>query len=163
MSEHISVAIPVLPHVKKYLDKNTFLNSSYNLSLNDNIGIFIMSLLEPTPKYAKPIKADQVIYIGHKGGRQRAEIISINLGGYSNLCRTHISSRSIHLFNAWVNDMIRREMYVYIESRLMEKKQDVKPMIYDFIDKYNFSDDDKTYWSLEKWYTRNKKKAKQVD
>lgn len=163
MSEHISVAIPVLPHVKKYLDKNTFLKSSYNLSLNDNIGIFIMSLLEPTPKYAKPIKADQVIYIGHKGGRQRAEIISINLGGYSNLCRTHISSRSIHLFNAWVNDMIRREMYVYIESRLMEKKQDVKPMIYDFIDKYNFSDDDKTYWSLEKWYTRNKKKAKQVD
>lgn len=163
MSDHISVTIPVLPHVKKYLDKNTFLKSSYNLSLNDNIGIFIMRLLDPAPKYAKPIKPDQVIYIGHKGGRQRAEIISINLAGYSDRCRTHISSRSIHLFNAWVNDMIRREMYVYIESRLMEKKQSVKNIIYDFIDKYNFSDDELTYWSLERWYYRNKKTAEQLD
>lgn len=163
MSHNISVSIPVLPHIKKYLDKNTFLKSSYNLSLNDNIGIFIMRLLDKAPKYYKPIKPGTDIYIGHRGGRVKAEIININLGGYTNANRTYISSTSIHLFNSWVNDMIRREMSVYIESRLMGEKQSVKNIICDFIDKYNFCDDELTYWSLERWYFRNKKKLESIE
>lgn len=163
MADNINVTIPVLPHIKKYLDKNTFLKSNYNLSLNDNIGIFIMRLLDPAPKYSRPIKPGTEVYIGHRGGRTKAELININLGGYINAGRTHISSRSIHLFNAWVNDMIRREMYVYIESRLMERKQELKFVICDFIDKYNFADDELTYWSLERWYYRHKKSHETLD
>lgn len=163
MSEQISVTIPVLPHIKKYLDKNTFLKCNYDLSLNDNIGIFIMRLLDTAPKYYKPIKPGTDFYIGHRGGRVRAEIININLRGYINTGKTHISSRSIHLFNSWVNDMIRREMYVYIESRLMERQREIKTIILDFIDKYNFCDDELTYWSLERWYFRNKKKLQALD
>lgn len=163
MSDHISVTIPVLPHIKKYLDKNTFLKSNYNLTLNDNIGIFIMRLLDPAPKYAKQITQTSVVYIGKKAGRKKAELININLAGYSSMRRTYISSRSIHLFNSWVDDILHREMYIYIEGRLMERGRGVELIIRDFLDKYNFSEDDLTLGSLKKWYFRMKKKHEAVN
>lgn len=163
MYQKLSVNIPVLPHIKKHLTISRYLKAEYDLTLKDNLGVFIERFLEPPPKYYKPITETSLYYIGRKGGKKKAEMITINLGRLSDRGKYHISQKGIHLFNVWCDDIFYNEMYTYIEARLMEKRQNIQTLIHDFLDKYTICEDELSIRSVLRWYYRNRKKRESLE
>ncbi len=188
MAEHLSIDIPVYSYIKKYLTENNFLKRNFKLTITDPIGIFIITALEAPPKYYKPLNPNTNHYITmNKGRKKKAEIISINLAGYTDRRKTYLDHKKVMALNTLVDYLIHWEMYIYIESRTgtgytaetyqtiindekvrvrkitRQHKVQTDTLINDFISKYNFNDDDLTFYSLKKWYYRYKKMQQVVN
>lgn len=164
MAETTKLYIPVFPHIKKFIEKNTFLKGTRTLTMNDNIGCFIVKFLEPSPKRFKPITDKTHYMIGRANDKKPAHILSIDMPAWYMLhMPTYMSYHSIYLFNKWANDIMARQMFTYIEARSTEKRTDIKYLINDYLDQYNISEDELSVESLRRWYYREKKLLKRVE
>lgn len=164
MAETTKLYIPVFPHVKKFIEKTTFLKGTRTLTMNDNIGCFIVKFLEPAPKRFKPITDKTEYMLGRANDKKLAQILSVNMPAwYMRNMPSYMSGHSIYLFNKWADDIMYRQMFTYIEARTAEKRTNVKYLINDFLDQYNINEDELSVISLMRWYYREKKLLKQVD
>ena len=163
ITQKINVKVPVTPYVKKYIEKNGYLRNQISLTTSDPVGIVLMACLKKEP--VKPSKNN--VYVIHTSdfpwdeGVTSSMYLQLLIGeAYGRSCGYFIDDIGIKRFNIFVTKLIKDEAikYVTIAAGL---KMEVKQAIYQFMDMYQFTEDELSYETLRQAYFRSKRKTAQ--
>lgn len=157
MNIEISIDVPVSSHVKKYLENSRYFKTQFKLTSTDHVGSYLMHLLKPVPKKYHPLKQNK------NSVKFTGVYWSVNLAGYSDRGKWYIDARGINCFNNFVDDIIKTELYIYVDANRYVPGNKVTNLINDFIDKYNFTTEELTFEGLKKAYFRYRKSLEFID
>jgi len=138
--------IPVKPHVKKYLLINDFTQEPYRLNESTPAGLMLINLIEPKRRAKLPLKYN------------RNNVISVEMGSdrrYNH--KMWLPKKKAALFNSWVDDMIRREFYLFIDTILkFTEEYKIDRLIREFEMKYQLQDTKLSFQSLQRMFYRRR-------
>lgn len=145
-----ALQFPVTVDVKKYLEFH--LGKEYSLSETDPQGLLLASLLR---RQSKDRQYDK--FLPKCGEKFAVSIVPSFL--LDSGCR-NFTSHTVYKFNEFNEKLILNEAFAYIDLATEKYHQKANHAIYDFMDKYDFTDDDMNFDRLKKAYQRySQKKA----
>ncbi len=141
MTRSFKVAIPIKPHLKRYIQD--FYHLPYELNQKDDLGLFLYHLLRRRKfRDRKYFSIDQCT--------ERMEITVSNFYAFNQGCLL-VHDYQIHLFNNYLEDMMIRHCITWIRGAEMAGMTN-KAAIYKWIDMYDLDS------GSQDWYHRIKKK-----
>ncbi len=146
----LTVQIPVLPHVLKFLKKKH--QGEFKLSRKHNEGKMLIHMLRNQ-------QHDERFDVEREKYSQNLDVI-ITLDKYKNRGCNNITSRTIYDFNDFIDATIKDEFLYYVET-LQEAgvKMTMDAMVDGFMGKYFFDDGDISPLTLKQaWYRDQRKK-----
>lgn len=148
--EKTTIKIPLKPYLKRYFDNSPFLRGICKLSLTDPIGIILINLLRPAPKYYRPQKIT-------------GEFIEVDISGYLTWKRPRIylDDDSQHQFNLYLERLLKHEFFTYVDNSLVYNVN-ITAAINDFMSKYDLNPEEIAFETLKKSYYRYRKYRERV-
>ncbi|MNS86552.1 hypothetical protein D3C72_1204600 [compost metagenome] len=147
---HIVLKIAVKPQVKKYITykHNT---SPFVLTKNNKYGMFLRKCIVRLNDHKKEstVKLDSIVYSEELCIRI-SEDMWRRIGNY-------IHPQNQIDFNSFVEMDLQDEFFKHCDNAIYNKIQ-IKRSIYDFLDKYDITEDELPFKTMEKQYYREKKK-----
>lgn len=147
----LTVQIPVLPHVLKFIQKRH--EGNFKLSRRHNEGKMLIHMLR-NQQHDKRFDAPLEKYTEKLN-------VKITFDQYKVRGCNNITSRTIFDFNDFIDAIIKDEFVYYVDT-LKEAgvNMTMDVMVDGFMGKYLFDEEDITPWVLKQHYNRTKRKKK---
>jgi len=147
----LTVQIPVLPHVLKYITKKH--GGQFKLSRKHNEGKMLYHML----RNQQDIKRFDLARSKYRDTLN----VHVSVDAYKERACSTISSTTIYDFNNFIDATIKDEFIHYVETlREFDTKLTVDQMVDGFMGKYCFDDGDITPFVLKQTYNRYKRAQK---
>jgi hypothetical protein len=148
----LTVQIPVLPHVLKYIHKKH--GGHFKLSRRHNEGKMLYHMLRNQQDIKRFDLARE---------KYTAQLdVLVTVDAYKERACCTISSTTIYDFNNFIDSIIKDEFIHYVETlRQVQVQLTVDQMVDGFMGKYNFDDGDITPFVLKQTYFRFKRAERQ--
>ena len=144
------IEIPVKPHVKQYLLKNTFIRKPFMLNECDPVGLFLINAIEPKKKASLPLRYNQ------------DRVISVRLGNdkrYNH--KMWLPQYKARTFNSFIDSLIRSEFYIFIDTVMLYcEDEKVDRTIRMFEAKYQLQETNLSFGTLKRMFYRNRERFK---